>query len=71
VYCEGELLGSFGGDPEQPLDPDAIHLSEPGMLWRVADVAVANAGCEISPLRDPATQRGYWITNHDFSYGKP
>ncbi|HET8934242.1 MAG TPA: hypothetical protein VFN67_12405 [Polyangiales bacterium] len=70
VYCDGDLLGTFGGDPEQPLDTAAIQLSTPGMLWRVADVAVSNAGCEISPLRDPLTQRGYWITNHDFSYGK-
>ena len=71
VYCEGDLLGTFGGDPEQPHDPDAIQLSAPGMLWRVADVAVSNAGCEISPLRDPLTQRGYWVTSHDFSYGEP
>jgi hypothetical protein len=71
VFCEGDLLGTFGGDPEQPLDPNAIRLSAPGMLWRVADVAVSNAGCEISALRDPSTQRGYWITNHDFSYGEP
>jgi hypothetical protein len=70
VYCDGDLLGTFGGDPEQPLDTAAIQLSTPGMLWRVADVAVSNAGCEISPLRDPLTQRGYWITDHDFSYGK-
>lgn len=71
VYCDGDLLGTFGGDPEQKLDAAAIQLSTPGMLWRVADVAVSNAGCEISPLRDPLTQRGYWITNHDFSYGEP
>ena len=48
------------------LDPDALQLSAPGMLWRVADVAVSNAGCEISPLRDPLTQRGYWITSQRF-----
>jgi hypothetical protein len=71
VYCGGDLLGTFGGDPEQQLDPDAIRLSAPGMLWRVADVAVSSAGCEISALRDPLTQQGYWITNHDFSYGEP
>jgi len=71
VYCEGDLLGTFGGDPEQQFDPDAIQLSSPGMLWRVADVAVSNAGCEISPLRDPLTQRGYWVTSQDFSYGEP
>jgi hypothetical protein len=71
VYCEGDLLGTFGGDPEQQLDPAAIQLSAPGMLWRVADVAISNAGCEISPLRDPLTQRGYWVTSRDFSYGEP
>jgi hypothetical protein len=71
VYCEGDLLGTFGGAPEQQLDPNAIELSAPGMLWRVADVAVSNAGCEISPLRDPVTQRGYWVSSHDFSYGEP
>jgi hypothetical protein len=71
VYCEGDLLGTFGGDPERQLDPDALKLSAPGMLWRVADVAVANAGCEISALRDPLTHQGYWVTSHDFSYGAP
>jgi hypothetical protein len=71
VYCDGELLGSFGGDPETPMDPDAIRLSSPGALWRVADVTASTAGCEIAPLRDPLTQRGYWVSQEDASYGAP
>jgi hypothetical protein len=71
VYCEGELLGTFGGDPEQQLALDAVQLSTPGMLWRVADVAVSNASCEISALRDPLAHGGHWITTDDFSYGEP
>jgi hypothetical protein len=70
VYCEGELLGSFGGDPEQSGDPDALRLHQPGELWRVADVTVSSGSCSLAPLQDPARPGAYWVS-HDASYGAP
>ena len=70
VYCEGDLLGSFGGDPEQSADPDALRLQQPGDLWRVADVVVGNDSCSLAPLHDPARPGSYWV-GRDSSYGEP
>ena len=70
VYCEGDLLGTFGGDPEQSADPDALRLQQPGDLWRVADVVVGSESCSLAPLHDPARPGSYWV-GRDSSYGQP
>ena len=69
VYCGGELRGSFGGDPEQSGDTEELTMSDPGDMWRVADVAVRNDGCVVGALQDPASGSGYWLTGFDSSYG--
>ena len=70
VYCEGDLLGSFGGVPEQSGDPDALRLQQPGDLWRVADVTLGASGCSLTPLHDPARPGAYWV-GRESSYGSP
>jgi hypothetical protein len=69
VYCGGELRGSFGGDPDQTGDAEELGLSQPGEMWRVADIAVLNSGCAVGGLEDPARGAGYWVTPFDSSYG--
>ncbi len=72
VYCDGELAGSFGGDPELRSDPEEVAgFATPGQMWRVVDVAVAAKGCALTPLAAPSggALSGYWISDWDPSYG--
>jgi len=69
VYCNGELRGSFGGDPELSGDPEELALSRPGDMWRVADIAVLSSGCAVGVLTNPSQGTGYWVTQFDSSYG--
>jgi hypothetical protein len=69
VYCGGELRGSFGGDPDQSGDAEELGMSQPGEMWRVADIAVLSNGCAVGALKDPAQGSGYWVTQFDSSYG--
>jgi hypothetical protein len=69
VYCAGELRGSFGGDPEQTGDAEELEMSQPGAMWRVADIAISSAGCALTPLHSPLPGGGYWLSGFDTSYG--
>jgi hypothetical protein len=69
VYCAGELRASFGGDPEQLGDAEEVRISQPGEMWRVADVAISSGGCAVTPLHSPLPGGGYWLSGFDSSYG--
>lgn len=71
VYCRGELRAAFGGDPEQTEDREDLRLSQPGQLWRVADVVVTQSGCDVTALRDPNANARDWLVEHDSGYGAP
>jgi hypothetical protein len=69
VYCDGELRGSFGGDPAQSGDAEEVTMSTPGDMWRVVDVAVHSDGCALYALKNPGSGAGYWQTGFDSAYG--
>jgi hypothetical protein len=72
VYCDGELAGSFGGDPELVADAEEVAgFQTPGQMWRVVDIATKNTGCTLTPLAAPggATSSAYWISDWDPSWG--
>jgi hypothetical protein len=69
VYCDGELRGSFGGNPELRGDREEVSLSFEGEMWRVADIVSADGTCNVEPLAPPKDQSGYWVSGFNASYG--
>jgi len=69
VYCDGELRGTFGGIPEVLGDPEEVGLSYEGQMWRVADIVSADGTCNVTALKAPETDSGYWVSTFDASYG--
>lgn len=75
VYCGGRLRATVGAAPDTlpdftgPSGNTAI-----GAMWRVADIVTQvdamgqTTGCEVTPLRPPGMNRGYWVTRNDPQY---
>lgn len=75
VYCNGNLLATYGQAPNQLSGFNNGQHYNKGLLWRVADVkAMVDAmgtttGCTVTPLHPPATPTmGFWVTNNDMTY---
>jgi hypothetical protein len=70
VYCNGELHGSFGGDPVILGDSEELEgFTTPGQMWRVLDVTTWTDGCTVSGLQAPAPSGGYWVSEWEAHYG--
>jgi len=71
VYCQGEILGTYGVAPQVQGFTSGSGYNA-GLMWRVVDVAAHYAGgvtsCDLSPLANPSTGSGYWVTNNDSTF---
>lgn len=60
VYCGGELVGTFGGNPDLRGDTDELTgFNTPGQQWRVVDIQTTGSGnnlsCTLTPLTAPSS----------------
>jgi len=70
VYCQGELLGTYGVAPQlQGFNHGDGQAS--GQMWRVVDVTTHYDNditeCDLVPLTDPSGS-GYWLTEDDVTF---
>ncbi len=68
VYCGGELVGTFGGDPDVRGDPNELSgFDTPGQQWRVVDIQTQGSGNNLSCVLTPLTAQG--TTDYDIRSG--
>jgi hypothetical protein len=73
VYCGGNLLATYGADPDTVSGFNTAAGFALGQVWRVVDVTTqvsggVTTGCTFDPLHPSGSTSGYWVTNNVTSY---